>query len=96
MEPWIEAAAAEIEAYSVEIAVEGYAVEADDVAGIIARHHAARLAALQGQVAAMREALSEAIEGYEEGTRYKGEYLTQKHGDAKEIARMRALLEETL
>ncbi len=38
--------------------------------------------------------LIEAIEGWEDGSNYKGDYLKAKHGDAEGIARARALLGE--
>lgn len=40
------------------------------------------------------EALRDAIEGYEECSQYKGDYLQEKHGDAEDIARLKAVLAE--
>jgi len=37
-----------------------------------------------------RQDLIEMLAGWEEGSQYKGEYLRNKHGDVKEIARYRA------
>ena len=45
------------------------------------------------RIAELEAALQDAIDGYEEGTQYKGDYLFNKHGDAEEIARLRAVLE---
>lgn len=33
--------------------------------------------------------LIDMLAGWEEGTAYKGEYLTKKHGDLEEIARLK-------
>lgn len=41
---------------------------------------------------ALRAALKEACEGWEEASQYKGEFLACKHGDADNIARLRKLL----
>lgn len=38
------------------------------------------------------DALEEALEGWEDASQYKGEHLAKKHGDAEDIARLRALL----
>jgi hypothetical protein len=40
----------------------------------------------------LTEALRDALDGWEEGSQYKGEYLREKHGDAEEIAKYRMLL----
>jgi hypothetical protein len=40
------------------------------------------------------DALEEACNGWEDTLGYKGTYLTHKHGDAEDIARLRALLNE--
>jgi hypothetical protein len=37
-------------------------------------------------------ALEEAIEGFQEGGHYKGDYLRDKHGDAEDIERLRTIL----
>jgi hypothetical protein len=37
-------------------------------------------------------ALKEALDGWEDAAQYKGEFLMKKHGDAEDIARLRALL----
>ena len=48
---------------------------------------------LEAENAKLREALKDAIDGYEECAQYKGDYLFNKHGDAEEIARLKAALE---
>ena len=40
------------------------------------------------------KALEEAIDGWEEGSHYKGDYLREKHGDAEGIAEARAVLDK--
>jgi len=52
-----------------------------------------RAAVLFAENAKLREALKDAIDGYEESAGYKGDYLFNKHGDAEEIARLKAALE---
>lgn len=52
-----------------------------------------RIAELEAENLMLREALGDAIDGYEECAAYKGEYLYNKHGDKNEIARLRAALE---
>lgn len=49
---------------------------------------------LRKRVVDLQDALSEAIEGWEEGASYKGEYLAQKHRDAEGIAKARAALQQ--
>jgi hypothetical protein len=50
-------------------------------------------ASLQAENDRLREALRDAIDGYQECAPYKGDYLYQKHGDEKEVARLKAALE---
>jgi hypothetical protein len=47
----------------------------------------------RSQVGQLREALQDAIDGYAEGSQYKDDTLRVKHGDDKEIERLRAVLE---
>lgn len=42
------------------------------------------------------DALQEAVDGWEEGSQYKGEFLREKHGDAEGIAKVRALISMVL
>lgn len=44
--------------------------------------------------AVLRAALREALGEWESNAQYKGEYLREKHGDAEEIEKFRALLNE--
>lgn len=44
--------------------------------------------------ARLADALEEALDGWEYAASYKGDYLRNKHGDAEDIARLRALLAE--
>ena len=62
--------------------------------GMVAREieREGELAAAKQELTALRKALWDAIDGYEECAQYKGDYLSQKHGDAEEIARLRELL----
>lgn len=46
----------------------------------------------QARIEALEAAAREALDGWEEGTQYKGAYLTAKHGDAERIAELRALV----
>lgn len=43
----------------------------------------------------LEAALAEAIEGWEDGANYKGDYLRKKHGDAEGIAKARAVLQKS-
>jgi hypothetical protein len=47
---------------------------------------------LIAEVETLREALGDALDAFAEASQYKGEYLREKHGDEKELARLRALL----
>ena len=47
------------------------------------------------RIAELEVALEEAIEGWEEGAAYKGDYLREKHGDAQAIAKARAVLRKS-
>ena len=49
---------------------------------------------LEQRVKVLEDALQDAIDGYEECAQYKGDYLFNKHGDAEEIARLKAALEK--
>jgi ArsR family metal-binding transcriptional regulator len=40
----------------------------------------------------LEEALKEALDEWEANLHYKGQYLSEKHGDAEEIAKSRELL----
>ena len=51
------------------------------------------IAELEAENAKLKEALKDAIDGYEECAQYKGDYLFNKHGDAEEIARLKAAQE---
>ncbi len=42
----------------------------------------------------LRKDFEDAIEGYHEGSQYKGDYLREKHGDENEIARLRIRLRQ--
>lgn len=44
------------------------------------------------RIEALETALREAIEGWEDGANYKGDYLREKHRDAEGIAAARAVL----
>ena len=59
----------------------------------------ANIAALQQHVdryiAELEAALREAIEGWEDGANYKGEYLRKKHGDAEGITQAKAVLRKS-
>jgi hypothetical protein len=44
------------------------------------------------EIKRLRDALGDAIEGWEDGANYKGDYLRKKHGDAEGIAKAKALL----
>jgi hypothetical protein len=50
------------------------------------------LCVLRRENKALREALVDALDGYQECAPYKGDYLYNKHGDAKEIARLQKAL----
>ena len=45
---------------------------------------------LQARVQELEQALREALDGWEDAAQYKGGYLSTKHGDADDIARLRA------
>lgn len=47
---------------------------------------------LEARVKLLEDALHEALLEWEYSTHYKGEYLTKKHGDLDDIARLRALI----
>lgn len=74
----------------------------DEIDCDVCRPQAASVAALRDLAAGMAEkneriaeleaALSDAIEGWQEGAAYKGDYLREKHGDAEGIAKARAIL----
>ena len=49
-------------------------------------------AADKALIADLAAELEEALDGWEEGAQYKGEYLRDKHGDAEGIAKGRAVL----
>lgn len=49
---------------------------------------------LRDRVAELEAALREALDGYDEGSRYKGDFLREKHGDEESIARLRKVLEQ--
>ena len=53
-----------------------------------------RIAELEQRVKVLEEALSDAIDGYEECASYKSDYLFKKHGDAEEIAWLRSALKK--
>lgn len=42
----------------------------------------------------LRDALEEALSGWEYAAQYKGEFLAKKHGDAEDIVRLRKVLKE--
>lgn len=44
--------------------------------------------------ARLADALQEALTGWEYAAQYKGDYLAEKHGDAEDIAQLRAVLAE--
>ena len=46
----------------------------------------------QKRIAELEAALREAIEGWEDGANYKGEYLREKHRDSEGIAKARTIL----
>ena len=69
----------------------GGEVSTPSIAPTIAALCADRLR-LEAEVAALRAALTEALEGWEYAAQYKGEYFIKKHGDADDITRLRALL----
>lgn len=50
--------------------------------------------AAASRIMELEAALGEALEGWEDGANYKGEYLKEKHGDAADIARVRAVLQK--
>ena len=52
----------------------------------------ARLQASEAARLKLVEGLRDALEGWEYAAEYKGEYLLEKHGDAEDIERLRALL----
>ena len=49
---------------------------------------------LEERIEALREALRDAIDGYEECASYKGDYLFNKHGDGEELEHLNSILEE--
>jgi hypothetical protein len=53
---------------------------------------ASLIESLSERVGELERGLGEALDGWQEGAEYKGEYLKAKHGDAEEIAKWRALL----
>jgi hypothetical protein len=55
----------------------------------------AELSALRARVEELEAALGEALEGWGNAALYKGEYFIEKHGDAENIARLRAALSTT-
>ena len=46
------------------------------------------------QISMLKEALEEALDGWEYAAQYKGEYFIKKHGDSEDIARLRKLLDD--
>ncbi len=53
----------------------------------------ARLRAAESGLATVSKALGECLADFEDASAYKGEYLAEKHGDAKAIAEYRAILD---
>lgn len=47
------------------------------------------------QIAKLREALRDALDGWAEAASYKGEWLSKHHGDFEDIERLRAILAAT-
>ena len=45
-------------------------------------------------VDALKLALEEALDGWEDASHYKGEWLAKKHGDIQDIVRLRKLLDD--
>ena len=58
------------------------------------RKHHGKAEGLVARVQELEQALLDAIEAWEYAAEYKGEHLQNKHGDADEIARLRAILDK--
>lgn len=48
------------------------------------------------EVDKLREALEEALDGWEYAAQYKGEHLARKHHDAEDITRLRLILKRDI
>lgn len=49
---------------------------------------------LKKQCRELKSALKEALEGWEYAAKYKGDFLSKKHGDFEDISKLRKLLEK--
>jgi hypothetical protein len=76
----------------VEITASTGVALSDKSAGAITAGH---MHGIVERIAELEAALKEAIEGWEDGANYKGDYLRAKHGDTEDIARVRAVLQNS-
>ena len=77
----------------LEAKVDWYKVSIEDGGGYLGSLKAENRK-LEAELKALREALRECADSFEEYSAYAGEYLVKKHGVEEELARYHALLEE--
>jgi hypothetical protein len=77
--------------------LEPAASERDSIAALVSDRPEvgtySKVEGLVARVAQLEQALREALDGWEDAVQYKGGYLSTKHGDADEMARLRAVLD---